>query len=66
VSGLWSAIGAFFAGLIAKLIDRANAPPKERTAPPQDHFDEVDKQVDKALADKTPLPVAVPSEPTKP
>jgi hypothetical protein len=63
VSGLWSALGAFFAGLIGKLIDRANAPPKDRTAPPQDGFDAVDKGIDKALADKTPLPVAAPSKP---
>jgi hypothetical protein len=66
VSALWSAIGAFFAGLIGKLIDRANAPPKDRVAPPVDHFDDVDKQVDKALADKTPLPVAAPSKPESP
>lgn len=66
MNAFWSAIGAFFAGLIGKLLDRANAPPKDRKAPPADHFGDVDKGVDKALADKTPLPVAAPSKPESP
>lgn len=62
MSGLWTAIGAFFAGLVGKLVDKANAPPAERKAPPQDHFDDADKQIDKALADRTPLPVSAPNK----
>jgi hypothetical protein len=52
VTELFSALGAFLASMLAKVLDRKPDPPPERKPPPVDGFDTVDEDIDRELAEK--------------